>query len=475
MRTDEYARYDAVGLMGLVRARQVSPIELRRCALEAIERMNPRLNFMAGGIGQDEEWQTDGAFSGLPFLLKEGHGWLGGALTMGSRLVSGLKVTQESEITGRLRAAGVQIIGETTASEFGIYPVTQSRRHGVSRNPWNLDHSPGGSSGGSAAAVAAGVVPVAQASDGGGSIRGPAHCTGIFGLKPSRGRTPSIQRGLFAFTHVHVLSRTVRDSAAFLDAIQGPFAGSQYSLAPPARPYLEEVGRDPGRLRIGVLRHSPGHTRLSRACAEAIERAARLAEALGHVVEDAQPEIAWGEWLSHFLAAWIHPLPFIVAQLCAISSRNIGPDTLDEMTLRFLDRAKAITVDDLLAAESAFQRARVAVDSFFGRYDIWMTPCGVSQAPEIGQFDPCTSDRDAAEYAERVLHDYAIFTPLLNITGHPAASVPLHQGDNGLPAAIQVVGSMGREDIVLRLCAQLEAQDPWIDRHPACSAYTVHG
>ncbi len=470
MRLDEYARYDAVGLMQLLRSGQVGADELKRCATAAIERLNPQLNFMAGEVCEDEACQPGGPFYGLPFLLKEGLGWRGGAAAMGSRLANGIKVTTESEITRRLRRAGVRILGETAAPELGIYPVTESGRHGATRNPWNLAHSPGGSSGGASAAVAAGVVPVAQSSDGGGSIRGPAHCTGLFGLKPSRGRTPLLQRGLFSFSHVHVSSRTVRDSAAFLDVLHGPAPGGAL-IAPPERPYIEQLERPLPPLRIGVLRQSPGRTPPAAECLRAVDRAARLAESQGHRVEEAQPRLAWDRWLGHFLAAWIHPLPYAIRQLGAASSRQPDSDTLDAMTLQLLRLARQLTVDDLIAAKAEFQAARIAVDTFFQDYDLWLTPAGISQAPELGRFDPCRGGEDAQDYIARALHDYAIFTPLLNITGHPAASVPLHHGDNGLPAGVQLVGPMGREDMVLRFAAQLEAADPWIGRRPPYSIF----
>ena len=470
MRLDEYAGHDAIGLMALLRERQVSADELRRCAIEAIERLNPQLNFMAGAVGRDAGWQPGGPFSGLPFLLKEAHGWAGGALAMGSRLSGTLKATQDSELTRRLKQAGVQILGETTAPEFGSAPVTESSRHGATRNPWNLDRSPGGSSGGSSAAVAAGVVPVAQTSDGGGSIRGPAHCCGLYGLKPSRWRTPEPMRSLFNFAHFHVSTRTVRDSAAFLDVEQGHYPGAPARLQAPERPYLDEVARAPGRLRIALMRRSPGNVAASPACVEAVERAARLAASLGHSVEEAEPKIDWAPLLQSFLAAWFHALPLRVGQMSALSGLAPGPDTLDAMNLKYLEHARSITVDDLVMADTRFHAARLAVDALFSRYDLWLTPAGVSQAPLIGQYDPRRNDEEALPFAMRILHEWVMFTPLLNITGHPAASIPLHHAD-GLPAGVQLVGPMGDETCILRLSAQFEAADPWIQRRPPCSVF----
>lgn len=471
MNLGEYASYDAIGLMDLVRKGQVSPAELRQCAVQAIERTHPVLNLLASALNEQADWLPDRPFSGLPFLLKEGHGWRGGALTMGSRLGAGLQAQKDSELTLRLRGAGVDILGETTTPEFGSSAVTESSLHGETRNPWNLGHSPGGSSGGASAAVAAGVVPVAQSSDGGGSIRGPAHCCGIYGLKPSRWRTPEPLSGLFGFGHFHVSTRTVRDSAAFLDVQQGYFAGSPAVLANPERPYQDWVRRTPRTLRIAVTRQSPGTTPVSAECLQAIDRAIALAESLGHVVEETAPAIAWEPLIKSFIVAWFHAMPLRLTQCGELSGREPGPETLDAMTWKSLQYAKTITVDDLVVADSVFRMARIAVGTFLERYDMWLTPTGVSQAPLIGQFDPRKDEEALLPFVMRMLNDYAIFTPLLNITGHPAASVPLHHGANGLPAGVQLIGPMGDDATVLQLSAQFEAADPWIQRHPPVSVF----
>ncbi|MGH8446310.1 MAG: amidase [Solimonas sp.] len=470
MRVDEYAGYDALGLMALLAKKQVSADDLQRCALEAIDRLQPQLNFMAGAIDREAPWQAGGPFSGLPFLLKEGHGLVGGALTLGTRLSGTLRATQDSELTRRFRRAGVRILGETTTPEFGSSPVTESNRHGVTRNPWHLDHSSGGSSGGSSAAVAAGVVPVAQSSDGGGSIRLPAHCCGLYGLKPTRWRTPEPMRSLFNFSHFHVATRTVRDSAAFLDVQHGHAPGTPALLQAPERPYLEETARTPKRLRIGVMRRSPGPVPVSAGCTAALDRAVRLAESLGHIVEDAEPAIAWPALFESFIAAWFHALPLRIGQLAALSGLAPGPDTLDAMTLKCMAHAQQFKVDDVAIADSRFFAARVAVDQFFTRYDLWLTPTGVTQAPRIGQFDPRRDDEEAVPFVMRVMNEFVMFTPLLNITGHPAASIPLHQA-GGLPAGVQLVGPIGDEATILRLSAQFEAADPWIARRPPHSVF----
>ncbi|MDM4768774.1 amidase [Solimonas sp. SE-A11] len=467
----EYASHDAIGLMELVQRGEVSTAEITRCALDAIEKLNPLLNFMSGPAAP-AEFVAGRAFSGLPLLVKEGCGARGQPTVLGSRLGAGLTAAQDSEYMKRLRAVGIAAIGATTAPEFGAYCVTESLLHGATRNPWNLDHSPGGSSGGSSAAVIAGVVPVATSSDGGGSIRGPAHCTGTFGLKPSRGRNPngsSTDGGPFGLHHFHVTTRSVRDSAAFLDALQGPVPGSRYWVKPPERAFLSEVGAPPGKLRIAVTRDSPMSTPLHPDCREAIDQATRLCEDLGHIVEEASPPIDWLPLMETLMMAWPMPLPRGIALIEQATNRIAGPGTLEPMTLRMRDFANGLTAGDVFQADAIIQAAKWAVDDFLARFDAWIMPTGVSPAPLIGQFDPSRSDEDVASYLRRALSDFAFFTPLLNFTGHPAASVPLHQGRSGLPVGVQVVTSMGDEATLLRLASQWEAARPWQGRRPPIS------
>ncbi|HET7300899.1 MAG TPA: amidase family protein [Oleiagrimonas sp.] len=468
MKLDEYAAQDATGLMELVRRGEVSPAELQQCAMQTIAQMNPVLNFMSGPASVGEH--GSGPFAGLPMLFKESHGCIGQPIMQGTRLTAGLNASADSEFAIRLKRAGVAPLGATTAPEFGLYCTTESTLHGATRNPWNLDHSVGGSSGGSSAAVAAGVVPVASSSDGGGSIRGPAHCTGTFGLKPSRARTPIDGKndgGLFPFLCYHVTTRSVRDSAAFLDVLEGPAPGSRYSVDRPERPFIQEVGADPGKLRIGMLRSSPLATRLHPDCQAAVDAAGKLCADLGHSVEEVSPDLNWEVLMAAFFPAFMSVLPRSIAILESLSGRTAGADTLETMTLRALAYANTLTASDLFEADTVFQLARRAVDLFFQDFDAWITPAGVSPAPRIGAFDPAASDEGILEYAQRTMTDYAAFTPLLNITGHPAASVPLHQGaTSGLPVGVQIVTSFGDEATLLRLASQWEAAMPWRNRYP---------
>ncbi|HEY0975792.1 MAG TPA: amidase [Solimonas sp.] len=411
-------------------------------------------------------------FSGLPLLVKEGCGAQGQPTILGSRLGAGLTALQDSEYMRRLKAAGVAAIGATTTPEFGAYCVTESVLHGVTRNPWNLDHSPGGSSGGSSAAVSAGVVPVATSSDGGGSIRGPAHCTGTFGLKPSRGRTPNGSPGdggPFGLAHFHVTTRSVRDSAAFLDALQGPVLGNRYSVRPPARAFLQEVGAPTGQLRIAVTRSTSLSAPIHPDCLNAVDEAARLCESLGHHVEEVSPAVEWELLMETLVMAWPMPVPRLVALLERATSRVAGPSTLEPMTLRLRDYANGFSASDVFHADAVFQAARLAVDEFFTRFDAWIMPTAMAPAPRIGQFDPSRTDEDVPSYLRRALAEFSYFTPLLNVTGHPAASVPLHHGKSGLPAGVQIVTAMGDEATLLRLASQWEAAKPWAGRRPAVS------
>ncbi|HEY1075080.1 MAG TPA: amidase family protein [Fontimonas sp.] len=473
MKLSEYAAYDAVGLMELVRRGEIAAGEPAQCAMRAIESMNPTLNFMSGAA--QAVAHGDGPFAGLPMLFKESHGCVGQPAMQGSRLTAGLLATADTAFVARLKQAGIVALGATTAPEFGLFCTTESSLHGATRNPWHLEHSAGGSSGGSSAAVAAGVVPVASASDSGGSIRGPAHCTGTFGLKPSRARTPSDGRsdgGLFPFTQFHVTTRSVRDSAAFLDLLEAPTPASRYCVARPVRPYLQEVGADPGRLRIGILRESPLQTTLHDDCRTAVDVTAALCAALGHDVEEAAPAVDWTAMTQAFLAALLSMLPHAVEALETLTGRRSGVDTLEPMTLRALEFARSLRASDLHRADAVFQSARQAVGQYFQSYDVWITPSGVSPAPRLGQFDPAASNEDIGAYGLRTFADYAAFTPLLNVSGNPAASVPLHQGlDSGLPVGVQIVTRYGDEAMLLRLASQLEAARPWRHRHPPHSVF----
>src|SRR4051812_41055949 len=294
----DYEGYDALGLADLVRRGETTPTELLDAALARLDARNPALNAVVTPLVEAARRDIaaglpDGPFTGVPFLVKELVASVAGAATTAaSRLYRNQVATADSEIVARFRRAGLVIAGKTNSPEFGLSPTTESRLYGITRNPWRLDLAPGGSSGGAAAAVAAGIVPVAHATDGGGSIRIPASCCALFGLKPTRARVtagPEGGEGLSGLANQHVVSRSVRDSAAMLDAIAGPMPGDPYAAAPPPRPFIDEVGRPPGRLRIAFSATAPNGVPVDAECRAAAEDAARLCEQLGHHVEEASP------------------------------------------------------------------------------------------------------------------------------------------------------------------------------------------
>ncbi|MDR2322831.1 MAG: amidase [Microbacterium sp.] len=475
MRLDEYARHDATDLAALVRSGEVDPAELAACAAAAAEAVDPTLNALVGPIDENAPWTSDAPFSGVPVLSKSGHGRAGGPLGAGTRLLAGRTVPVDDVFSARIRASGVAFVGATTAPEFGLYAVTESRLHGATRNPWDPSRSPGGSSGGASAAVAAGIVPVATSGDGGGSIRTPAHCTGVFGLKPSRGRTPFEANHFFNLSVNHVTTRTVRDSAAFLDVTQGAHPGARSLIPPPSRPFSAEVDREPGRLRIGFATELAGFATAGPDSADAVGRTAALLADLGHDVAEASPGVGWAGFFDAFLRAWTHALPWSVGRLERLLGRPAEPEELEVMTWRYRRHGETVTVADLLDADQAFRAASRAVDDYFDAFDLWLTPTAVTPAPRIGDFDPSDTDETAAEYSYRVLRDYSAFTPLLNVTGHPAASVPARHGAGGLPIGVQLVGRAAGEAELLRVCAQLETANPWQQRTPPIWAGSAAG
>ena len=466
MRVDEYVRHDATSLAELVKRGDVRSDTLVDCAATAAEMLNPQLNAIVGPVEAGATSVAGGPLHGVPVLSKSGHGRKGGPAGAGSRLLAGLSVREDDVFCARLRAAGVAFVGATTAPEFGLYAGTASLLQGPTRTPWDLTRTAGGASGGAAAAVAAGIVPVATGGDGGGSIRTPAHCTGLFGFKPSRGRTPFEGNYLFNVSVNHVLTRSVRDSAAFLDATHGDYPGARYRVPAPARPFAAAVASGTGRLRIGFTTALPGFASADPECSAAVHATASLLESLGHDVAESSPLIDMAEFFDAFLNAWTHSLPWAIEGAERLTGLAADGDTLEPMTLRYRQHGESVTVRDLLEADQVFRRATRAVDEFFASFDVWLTPTAVCPAPAIGTFDPAGTAESALDYSMRVLRDYSAFTPLLNVTGHPAASVPVAHGISGLPVGVQIVGPACDDARVLALSAQLEDAMPWRGRIP---------
>ena len=473
MNLEEYVRHDAVGLAELVRRREVSPRELAETALAAIAAVNSRINAVVETFPERAEMpNAEGALGGVPFLRKDILIQEAGGLTeFGSRLAAGLRMPTTSELALRHARAGLVTLGRTTTPEMAFNATTENVKDGATRNPWNLERSAGGSSGGSAAAVAAGAVPAAHANDGGGSIRIPAACCGLVGLKPTRGRVslgPDHGTVLLGLVIEHALTRTVRDSAAILDATQGASPGDPYVTPLPVRPYIQEVGAPVGRLEIALTTTSwtgvPAHPEV----AAATERAAALCAELGHNVVRAGPVIDAAAFGRATMDIWCGFIAMGIDALAAATGRPIGPDTVEASNLACYEYGKRLSAVDLYLADDVMNRVSRAVAPFFDTYDVLITPTIAQRVAPVGaSVLAANAPGLTAEKWVAQLFGYAPFTALFNTTGQPAVSLPLEQDRDGLPVGIQFVGRWGDEAQLLRLAASLEEAHPWKDRRPA--------
>jgi len=464
---------DGLGLADLVRRREVSATELLEAAISRAEVQNPKYNFLTHkmydyGRAEITRGLPTGPFTGVPFLVKDlGIDVAGHPTSNGSRLFDGYIAPRNSTLVDRYRAVGLVIFGKTTSPEFGIAATTESRRFGLTRNPWDPTRSSGGSSGGSSAAIAAGVVPIANASDGGGSIRIPASTTGLFGLKPSRGRTPSgpyRTEGWMGLAVDHALTRTVRDSAALLDATHGAEIGSMYVAPTPERPFLEEVGRPPKRLRIALMTKPPTPASVDPECLAAAQDAARLCESLGHIVEEAAPPIdgpAMTQGMTDVLSAFTAG---DFEDFAKLTGRIVMPDDVEAVTWQFYQLGLKTNGVAVARGSAAFQVGAIALSEFQRTYDLILTPTIAQLPAKLGLMDLSSSDLNA--YLERVVA-YAPFGQLANMTGVPAMSVPLAWSKSGLPIGVMFTARYGEEATLFRLAGQLEQARPWAHKRPA--------
>jgi len=491
----EYADYDATGLARLVARREVSPAELLEAAIARCEALNPRLN--AVNIPMPEIARArvreplEGPFAGVPFLIKDiAQDYAGVPSTSGSRALRNWVPPVHAEIVRRFLGAGLVIFGKTATPEFALKGITETALWGATRNPWDTGRSPGGSSGGAAAAVAAGIVPMAGASDGGGSIRIPAAYCGLFGLRPSRGRVPpGPLHGEFwdGASSEHVLTRSVRDSARMLDALAGADAGAPFVIAPPYLPYAEEVGRDPGRLRIGFSVRSPLGTPVDAACVQAVRDAARLLEGLGHDVEEAEPEVD-GQALAHcFITMYFGQVAASIEEARRLTGAGEADFELDTRALGMFGRA--LSAGEYVHARKRWNEFARALGRFHQAYDLYLIPSTAMPPSRIGELDMPAAQQAALKVILRLgvgrlllgtglvrqIVDESLkrvpFTQLSNLTGTPSMSVPLHwaaaePGGPELPVGVQFVARFGEEDLLLRLASQLEQARPWNDRRP---------
>lgn len=470
---DPMLSHDALGLAGLVRRREVSPAELLDAAIARAEALNPRFNFMAQKLYDDGRARIraglpDGLFTGVPWLVKDLNTHLAGRPTgQGSRLYAGYVAQRTSELVRRHERAGLVVFGKTTTPEFGLSATTESVAHGATRNPWDPSRIAGGSSGGAAAAVAAGVVPAAHATDGGGSIRIPASCCGLFGLKPSRGRVPmgpGRTEGWGGMSTHHAVTWSVRDSAALLDATHGLEPGSRYGAPAPAEGYLAQVGRPPGRLRVALMLAPPSGGAVDPDCLAAARAAARLCESLGHHVEEAAPRIdaaAFG--MASFVLIGASVAADVADRAKAIGAA-VGPDVLEPVTLGFVGFGNQAKGMDFARANATMQQIATDVASFMERFDVILSPTLAAPPLPIGAIN-LSPDVDFQTWGQRVAA-FTPFTGVFNGTGQPAMSVPLGMSAAGLPVGVQFTGRYAAEDLLFRLAAQLEQAAPWGGRRP---------
>jgi len=468
----EYDRYDALGLAELVRRRELTADELLDAALERADALNPTLNAIVHDWSDEarqaiKDGLPEGPFTGVPYLLKDLNMFIPGRVTSnGSKLFADYVPDQKSTLVERYEQAGLVIFGNTNSPEFGLTASTEPELFGPTRNPWNLDHTPGGSSGGSSAATAAGIVPMANASDGGGSIRIPASCTGLFGMKPTRARTPAgpmVGEGWGGLSISHAVTWSVRDSAALLDATAGPAAGDPYRAPEQTGSYLSAALTPPKRLRIAFSTQAPSGVPVDRECVEAVEKTARLLADLGHHVEEGTPpinsdEIGWAQVAIMAISAKL---------TCELRAEQLGrelkEDDVEIITWRMIENARQAQADDYPKALRIVHGLGRTFAAFHEDFDVWLTPTLAKPPLPLGPLS--LNNPDIGAYAAAVL-GFACFTGFMNMTGAPSMSLPLHISADGLPEGVQATGPVGSEEMLFSLAGELERAQPWFATRP---------
>jgi len=468
----DYRRLDALDIARNVATGDLDPAEVLEAAIRRAEEVDDAINAVVIPLFDEaraavREGLPNGVLRGVPFLLKDLGAYLEGTrTTSGSRFFAEFVADHDSEIVRRYRAAGLVVFGKSASPEFGLITSTESALFGATRNPWNPEFSAGGSSGGAAAAVAAGILPAAHASDGGGSIRIPASCCGLFGLKPTRARTPmgpDAGEGWSGMSTVHAVSRSVRDSAALLDVAAGADVGDPYWAPPPQRPFLDEVHHGPGRLRVAFTTQAFNGASTHADCAAAVAQTAALLEELGHEVAEASPDFDRDELGRATRVVLGASTRATMERRAAELGRDFGDGDLEAMTLQIVEAARQRSAADYVHALRTIHAVGRRVGHFFESWDVLLTPTMATPPPRIGAL---AQERvGEAGFLDCLLQTVG-FTQLMNVAGNPAASLPLAQSAEGLPIGVQLAAGFGREDIVLRLSAQVEEARPWADRLP---------
>ena len=463
----------AAELAGLVRSGELTSRELVEASLARIEEVNGRLNAWVH-VDADGALATAGEvkagderpFCGVPIAIKDLFAPVAGMpMTQGSDLVGDFTPDYDSAVVRRLREAGFVPMGKVNSPEFGIPPVTEPRRNGATRNPWDTERTPGGSSGGSSAAVASGTVPVAHGSDGGGSIRIPAACTGLFGLKVARGRiSRAPDLGDHFLSTDGALTRSVADSAAILDVLAGYEPGDATWAPPPERPFADAVREEPGRLHVGLTLDLPVEAELDPVCAQAVRDAGELLQSLGHEVEEFDAPWKDANLLDVFSVLWAAQIAGSVRHGQLVSGTEPTEENIEPLSWWLYRQGLEYTALDLVSATATLQAfARRVISGVWSRFDVVLTPALAQRPVRIGEID-VMGDKPAWEFKKS--GQFRPYTALFNISGQPAMSVPLFQGDDGLPLAVQIAGPPVGEALLLSLAAQLEQARPWADRRP---------
>jgi amidase len=479
MNVAEYSRCDGVALAELVRKREVSPKELAYLFLEAVEKVNPRINAVievyADRIeGLDDQTISAGTFTGVPFLMKDiGAGESGRHQEMGSRLMKGRVADTDSFLTTLFKNAGLTLLGRTTTPEFALGISTESVLTGATCNPWNLETMAGGSSGGSAASVASGIAPIAHGSDNGGSIRIPASACGLIGLKPSRGRVtlgPDIGEPWPGMLQEFVLSRTIRDTALMLDAVSTPAPGDPFIITQPSRPYAQEVNASTESLRIAWTKDSwqPGIS-VDSEVVRCLEHVVSECERAGHELVEASPVFEYEEYLRATCTAWAFGMYVGMDMFGGALGRKVSEETVEPVMLSFYNYSKGLTAADMFMTEFVLNKFRRTFGKFFEQYDLLLTPTLIKLPEPLGKYSKMRTDLDYVGFM-RLCDETKVFTSAANVTGQPAITLPLGQSQSGLPIGVQFIARFGEESTLIRLASSLEQAMPWSDRIPPVHA-----
>ena len=467
----EYDKYDGLGLAELIAKKQISPLELLNAVRQRVELLNPKLNalchlFFDKAGAQIKQDLGTGPFRGVPFALKDLGMYLTGTITSaGSRVWKNSVAELDSTLVSRYKQAGLVIFGKTNSPELGLTTTTESILFGQTRNPWNLERTPGGSSGGSAALVASRILPMAHGSDGGGSIRVPASCCGIFGFKPTRGRVPLGPTQFESWngcSHHHALTISVRDSAALLDATCGQELGSPFFSPAPSRPFLKEIETDPGNLRIAVVTATPSGTPLDPQCEKAALGAAKLCESLGHKVEESRLPIDNALMRGAVLTVVQVSIARVLDDASSTLGRAVTEQEVEAVTWARMQAGRNASSVTYSRAIATLHQIGLAMAKFHQGYDIVLSPTLAKPPVPLGVL---SLSQDLARFLKEAV-EFSPYTALYNVTGQPSMSVPLHWTPDGLPIGVMFSGRFGEDAVLFRLAAQLERTEPWMNRKP---------